>query len=311
MINESSFMFSHHFTRQLLEILNSLVRYLNLKDVPAELSLLNILSYNFYVSNNSIYLLLRIRFFTTQFWGTLFEKQQDIKYLKPQYFKKPQRIKRIKLNNIYIKRKRLYRKKRRVILRPASRRVFMTRTRFVKKRLYSKIISKKYQTHLLVNRINPLLTPHRHSRVSKKLWIYFILLPYLLYIKRLLIRVLFSKLAHCVKVGVFFLGVNQRSLNASVIIDFIVQRLQKRQLRISRLLYDALRVLKRLVRAQSLTGYKLLIAGRFSRRDRATYVWKAYSSIPLSTKLSNIDYQYRCLQMKYSLGIFKLWISRR
>lgn len=157
-----------------------------------------------------------------------------------------------------------------------------------------------------MNRPTPTLTPRKYIRVTKKMWRYFLILPYLLYMKELVTKAIHSKLSRCAMVKVLFLGLNQRSFNANMIINFIVRRLQYRQFRISRLIYDILRILKRLVRARKVEGYKFLLAGRFSRRDRATYIWKAYSSVPLSTKLSNIDFQYRQLQMRYSLGILKL-----
>ena len=81
-----------------------------------------------------------------------------------------------------------------------------------------------------------------------------------------------TKINHPSNVKVFFFGVNQRSINATLLIDFISRKLEERHFRISRLLYDALRILRRLVKTQKFAGYKLLMAGRFSRRDRATYI---------------------------------------
>jgi hypothetical protein len=93
-----------------------------------------------------------------------------------------------------------------------------------------------------------------------------------MYLKRLLVAAISSKVGPSSRVNVLFFGMNQRCINASLIIEFIIRKLQQRHSRIGRLLYDALRILNRLVRAQNLGGYKLLMAGRFSRRDRATYV---------------------------------------
>lgn len=309
-VNNNSFMYAHHLNAQLGEILNSLLRYLNVKDPGSQLSLLALHGHNYFVHHNTVYIILRIRFFTTQLWKLLFDKQSKMRYLKPKYFRRSRRP-QLEWVCYYIRRRRVYKRRSRVVLKRYREKLRNLLWRFTKKRVYAAISRKGAKTHLLVNRPTPTLTPRKYIRVTKKMWRYFLILPYLLYMKELVTKAIHSKLSRCAMVKVLFLGLNQRSFNANMIINFIVRRLQYRQFRISRLIYDILRILKRLVRARKVEGYKFLLAGRFSRRDRATYIWKAYSSVPLSTKLSNIDFQYRQLQMRYSLGILKLWISRR
>jgi len=93
-----------------------------------------------------------------------------------------------------------------------------------------------------------------------------------MYFKRLLLTTIVTKVDHLPSIKIFFFSLNQRSISASAVIDFIAKKLQQRHFRISRLIYDAIRILRRLIKIQKLGGYKLLMAGRFSRRDRATYI---------------------------------------
>lgn len=312
MVHHQSFMFSYHLQRELFEIITSLTRCLNVRDLTKEFALFTVLGLKIYIQHSSVNVLIQLRFFTRQLWKIFFEKRQGIRYLKPQYFKKRKRIWKYKKRRFIscIFKRQKYKKIRRIWDKKA---LFTTRIRFIKRRVYELLYSKRrfYKKRLLINRVDPFLTPRRYTRISKKVWTYFLVLPYLIYVKNTIIKTIFSKIVRPAGVKVFFLGVHQRSVNANMVIDFLVRRLEYRYYRISRLIYDALRILRRLVKTQKIAGYRFLLAGRFSRRDRATFIWKGYSSIPLSTKLSSIDYQYRYLQMRFSLGILKLWISRR
>jgi ribosomal protein S3 len=51
------------------------------------------------------------------------------------------------------------------------------------------------------------------------------------------------------------------------------------------------------------------LAGRFTRRDRATFVWKSFGKMNLNTKTSFIDYYVKDVQLPYSRCIAKLWVN--
>lgn len=59
---------------------------------------------------------------------------------------------------------------------------------------------------------------------------------------------------------------------------------------------------------KTLKGYKVVLAGRFTRKDRAVYLWRHYGSIPNNTKLANIDYSYKYLNTIYGRCIIQLWL---
>jgi hypothetical protein len=162
-------MFTHHFSRQLAEILGSLIRYLNVADNNRRLSLLAVHGYNYYIYHNSVYVLLRVRLFTRQLWRLLFRKQSGVRYLKPKYFRRTRTRRRRPV--YYNIRKCIHRKRRWLKIRPFNINNLHTALwRFTKKRVYA-VLSRDNicRTHLLVNRARPRSTPRAYTRVSKKM----------------------------------------------------------------------------------------------------------------------------------------------
>ena len=140
MVKDSSFMFSYHLQRQFFEVVGSLTRFLNVKDAATGFSFCSIVGHNLFIQNNSILVLVRLRFFITQFWKLLFEKRQGIRYLKPQYFKKTKKPKQRFLLYLFRRRKG----KKRIKIIKSKKLPFTTRLRFVKKRIYA-LLEKKQE----------------------------------------------------------------------------------------------------------------------------------------------------------------------
>lgn len=139
------------------------------------------------------------------------------------------------------------------------------------------------------------------------------LIPLLMYMKGF-VRELLVRLENKRLVEVYFLNATKSVfLEASSILDFIMNFLKRRRrvTKINKLFYRIIRILRFFRARYRLRGFKLLLAGRFLRRDRATYIWRTRGGVPLGSKLSKIDYAVRTIQMKYSKPIVKLWICRR
>lgn len=136
--------------------------------------------------------------------------------------------------------------------------------------------------------------------------------PLLVLIKRFIKR-LFNKLMNKRSVEIYLANASKRvALDASNILDFVVNVFKRRRriTKINRIFYRILRILRFFKAKYKLRGFKLLLAGRFLRRDRATFIWRSRGSVPLGSKLAKIDYAVRSIQMKYSKPIVKLWICK-
>jgi len=56
-------------------------------------------------------------------------------------------------------------------------------------------------------------------------------------------------------------------------------------------------------------GFKILISGRFSRRDRSTHCWKAKGKVPLHSVISNLDFSFLKVYLLNSVCGIKVWIN--
>lgn len=92
--------------------------------------------------------------------------------------------------------------------------------------------------------------------------------------KRLL-KELFVRLQNKRIIEIYFLNASKPVfLDASSILDFIANFLKRRRriTKINKLFYRIIRILRFFRARYKLRGFKLLLAGRFLRRDRATYI---------------------------------------
>ncbi len=109
-------------------------------------------------------------------------------------------------------------------------------------------------------------------------------------------------------VNIFILGLSKMNVNASIISEFFFIRLKQyytiwEVLKNINFLFRILMRKKKIVR-----GYKIMCSGRFSRKQRATYNWKSFGSLALSTVKSKLDYSYRTIALKYSSITIKVWV---
>jgi ribosomal protein S3 len=121
-----------------------------------------------------------------------------------------------------------------------------------------------------------------------------------LFIKRNLINNL--------KVKTFVNFMQISDFNSTLITKYISIRLKQnyKLLYIFRRIY---RFFRSLLRLKFIKGYKFVCAGRFSRKERATYIWKRKGKFSLN-KLSNIiDYSFKNVTLKFGTGSVKIWFS--
>lgn len=113
------------------------------------------------------------------------------------------------------------------------------------------------------------------SKRQYLMFIYFQLLPFLIEIKELLIKSL-KKAPNQGLVKVFLLNTSKvRSVNAKEILEFINSFLTRKKLKIRKirkLFYKILKYVKFMLGKQRCLGFKFVLAGRFTRRDRVTFI---------------------------------------
>ncbi len=107
---------------------------------------------------------------------------------------------------------------------------------------------------------------------------------------------------------IFVIGLSKMNVNANIISEFFFIRLTQyytiwEVLRNINFLFKSLMRGKRLVK-----GYKITCSGRFSRKQRTTYSWKAFGSLAFSTVKSKLDYSYKTIALKYSACTIKVWV---
>lgn len=147
---------------------------------------------------------------------------------------------------------------------------------------------------------------HRLPIRLKKLFYFFYFLPIFHFLKFFLSNSIRKIIPSHPEVRSLFYGLNKKNFNILDILDLVDLYLKRRRLSTTKTLYTLLKVLKKLSRRQKLTGFKFLLAGRFTRRDRATYVWKTYGGVSLGSKLSGIEYFSFPIFLNYSKCVARL-----
>lgn len=105
----------------------------------------------------------------------------------------------------------------------------------------------------------------------KKIIYFFYLLPHLIFLKSFLNMTLQKVTLSTTDSKIFFFGANQKTFNIKDILDFAESLLRKRFSTVF-VFYKLIRILSVYKMLQKLSGFKVLLTGRFTRRDRATFV---------------------------------------
>lgn len=203
-------------------------------------------------------------------------------------------------------------KRRFLPVMPKTQQNKLQATRNIKK-MFKKnffILDRFKGSNFLPNYTAPFIKKNRfYYLVLKNMLCYFYFVPVLEFYKKLLSVILqqnFFKAA--VKTNLYFFAVSWRHTNVKVLLNFVKNLLFKKNFSAVKTLYTTLKVLKKWQKKLKLRGFKFLLAGRFTRRDRATYIWKSFDSVQLSTKFSRVEFASIPIQLKYSKCVAKVWL---
>ena len=114
------------------------------------------------------------------------------------------------------------------------------------------------------------------------------------------------------KINVYFFIRSQFSfqISAELVAEFLVLWFLKKKFTVKEILGTLLSFLKKSFAIKNIGGYAILMRGRFTRKDRAMYSWKKMGAMPLSHRISNVDYCNRWIPLKYSQCAFKVYILK-
>lgn len=95
-------------------------------------------------------------------------------------------------------------------------------------------------------------------------------------------------------------------LNAAIISKYLAVRLRQRfQLR-----EILMPVIRHLTNTYFVKGFRIVCAGRFTRKEIALYDLRTYSSVPFSGVSSHLDFSLAEVVLKYSICGIKVWLHR-
>ncbi len=69
-------------------------------------------------------------------------------------------------------------------------------------------------------------------------------------------------------------------------------------------------MLRHLSNNQYVKGFRIVCAGRFTRKEIALYDLRTYSSVPFSGVSSRLDFSLSEVVLKYSICGIKVWLNR-
>ena len=109
------------------------------------------------------------------------------------------------------------------------------------------------------------------------------------------------------QIKISFLSLHQYGVTAAQICNYISIKLSQ-YFKLFEILTPVIRVLKR---ANTIKGFRILVVGRLTRRERAAHIIRHKGSIPLSTKTKNIDYAMDHKIMRFGVVGIKVWLHLR
>lgn len=188
------------------------------------------------------------------------------------------------------------------------------------RRLFNKRFYKKYRKSLRLDKQFKKLKSRLFVVLKKKIILKYSRKLFFLFIKNKILKIYWDSfktlsLFYLKKFNrsnflnkIFVIGLSKMNVNANIISEFFFIRLTQyytiwEVLRNINFLFKSLMRGKRLVK-----GYKITCSGRFSRKQRTTYSWKAFGSLAFSTVKSKLDYSYKTIALKYSACTIKVWV---
>jgi hypothetical protein len=105
--------------------------------------------------------------------------------------------------------------------------------------------------------------------------------------------------------NVYFVSFNV--MTSRMLFNFFCRHLRRKK-PLNRILNMILWDIKR---QRMLVGFKILTAGRFTRKERALYKWMVHKKTPLSLYASNLDYFSGFFKSRFGVSSFKIWIFKK
>jgi hypothetical protein len=144
-----------------------------------------------------------------------------------------------------------------------------------KKKIFLTYNKKRLLRRRIKWRRMPRLVEISHAAVFDRLLFFFWrVLPFLVETKKFLIE-LFVRLENKKLLTVYMMNASKFvAVDAGMILNFVVNFLKRRRriTKINKIFYRMMRIIRFFKARYKLRGFKLLLAGRFLRRDRATYI---------------------------------------
>lgn len=109
------------------------------------------------------------------------------------------------------------------------------------------------------------------------------------------------------QIKISFISLHRYNITAAQICNYISIKLSQ-YFKLFEILTPTIRLLKR---ANTIKGFRILIVGRLTRRERAAHIIRHKGSIPLSTKTKNIDYAMDHKIMRFGVVGIKVWLHLR
>lgn len=109
------------------------------------------------------------------------------------------------------------------------------------------------------------------------------------------------------KISIELKKLDVSDLNASVLAKYLTIRLKQR----FQLKEALMPMLRHLAYNQYVKGFRIVCAGRFTRKEIALYDLRTYSSVPFSGVTSRLDFALSEVVLKYSICGIKVWLHRR
>jgi len=104
-------------------------------------------------------------------------------------------------------------------------------------------------------------------------------------------------------IKISFFGMHVRNISASFITNYIIIKLGQ-YFTIRDILHP---VLRRLKNTSYIKGFKIIVAGRITRKERAAYLVRHFGDVTLGTKSCNIDYAADFKIMRFGVVGIKVW----
>lgn len=142
------------------------------------------------------------------------------------------------------------------------------------------------------------------KKFNKKFWNYI----------KLLLNKFINYLINFNSINYFYyfniLSVSKYQILTKIVSDYIAIRLNQ-NFKIGEILFSINRFFYKLYKKYKLIkGYKIQCAGRFSRKQRASFQWKIFFSLKPSTIKSRLDYSLSEIVLKFGKCAIKVWIQK-